>query len=162
MACILLWSSALGVHDSQAYRMMDVTREHIGCILELREIFLSFPTGFKTLSSWRFMIIEKKEFQRKERLFNWTIRNNVHIFGVDPCPSGRQLFYKKAMKQMKSLSWRLVQDSLKQNSDSVKCVAARFTRFVIRMTHVTNRVGIVPFCSWPGAIKRSAFLRMKW
>ena len=29
MACILLWSSAEKVHDSQAYRKMDVTRERI-------------------------------------------------------------------------------------------------------------------------------------
>ena len=34
------------VHDSQAYRKMDVTRERISCILELREILLSFQTGF--------------------------------------------------------------------------------------------------------------------
>ena len=27
MACILLWSSAVRVHDSQAYRKMDVTRD---------------------------------------------------------------------------------------------------------------------------------------
>ena len=38
MACILLSSSAVRVHDSQAYRKMDVTREHISLILELREI----------------------------------------------------------------------------------------------------------------------------
>ena len=31
MACILLWSSAVRVHDSQAYRKMDVTRESSGC-----------------------------------------------------------------------------------------------------------------------------------
>ena len=37
MACILLWSSAVSVHDSQAYRKMDVKRERISCILELRE-----------------------------------------------------------------------------------------------------------------------------
>ena len=30
------------VHDSQAYTKMDVTRERISCILELREILLSF------------------------------------------------------------------------------------------------------------------------
>ena len=41
MACILLWSSAVRVHDSQAYRKMDVTRERISRILELREILLS-------------------------------------------------------------------------------------------------------------------------
>ena len=29
MACILLWSSAVRVHDTQAYRKMDVTRERI-------------------------------------------------------------------------------------------------------------------------------------
>ena len=34
------------VHDSQSYRKMDVTREHISRILELREILLSFQTGF--------------------------------------------------------------------------------------------------------------------
>ena len=34
------------VHDSQAYRKMDVTRERISCILELTEILLSFQTGF--------------------------------------------------------------------------------------------------------------------
>ena len=45
MACIL-WSSAVRVHDSQAYRKMDVTRERIRLVLELREIFLSFQTGF--------------------------------------------------------------------------------------------------------------------
>ena len=42
MACILLWSSAMKVHDSQAYRKMAVTRERISRILELREMFLSF------------------------------------------------------------------------------------------------------------------------
>ena len=47
------------VHDSQAYRKMDVTRERISHILELREIFLPFKT-VSTLSmlllsvlSWR-------------------------------------------------------------------------------------------------------------
>ena len=44
MVCILLWSSAVRVHDSQAYRKMDVTRERISRILELREILLSFQT----------------------------------------------------------------------------------------------------------------------
>ena len=42
MACILLWSSAVRVHDSKAYTKMDVTRERISCILELREILISF------------------------------------------------------------------------------------------------------------------------
>ena len=34
------------IHDSQAYKKMDVTRERISGILELREILLSFQTGF--------------------------------------------------------------------------------------------------------------------
>ena len=38
----LLWSSAVRVHDSQAYRKMDVTRERISGILELTKILLSF------------------------------------------------------------------------------------------------------------------------
>ena len=50
MACILLWSSSVRVHDSQAYRKMDVTREH-SCILELREIVLSFQTGFNLVNA---------------------------------------------------------------------------------------------------------------
>ena len=50
MACTLLWSSALGVHDSQAYRKMDVTKERISRIFELREILLSFQTGFKLVN----------------------------------------------------------------------------------------------------------------
>ena len=51
MACILLWSSAVRVYDSQAYRMMDVTRERISRILELREILLSIQTGFSVVNA---------------------------------------------------------------------------------------------------------------
>ena len=51
MACILLWSSVLRVHDSQAYRKMDVTREHISRIFELREILLLFQTGFRLVKT---------------------------------------------------------------------------------------------------------------
>ena len=57
MACILLWSSAVRVHDSQAYRKMDVTREHISCILELREILLSFETGVSLVNAAVFCAI---------------------------------------------------------------------------------------------------------
>ena len=39
------------VHDSQAYRMMDVTREHISRTLELREILLLFQTGLNFVSA---------------------------------------------------------------------------------------------------------------
>ena len=39
------------VHDSQAYRTMDVTRDRISRILELREILLSIQTGFSLVSA---------------------------------------------------------------------------------------------------------------
>ena len=51
MACILLWGSAVRVHDSQAYKKMDVTRERISRILELREILMSFQTGFNLVNA---------------------------------------------------------------------------------------------------------------
>ena len=37
ITCILLWSSAVRVHDLQAYRKMDVTRKRISRILEMRK-----------------------------------------------------------------------------------------------------------------------------
>ena len=39
------------VHDSKAYRKMDVTRERTSCILELREMFLSIQTVFSLVSA---------------------------------------------------------------------------------------------------------------
>ena len=51
MACILLWSSAVRVLDSQVYRKMDVTRERISHILELREILVSIQTGFSLVNA---------------------------------------------------------------------------------------------------------------
>ena len=39
------------VHDSQAYKKMDVTRERVSRILKLREILLSFQTGFNLVSA---------------------------------------------------------------------------------------------------------------
>ena len=39
------------VHDSQANRTMAVTRERISCLLELREILLSFKTGFNLVNA---------------------------------------------------------------------------------------------------------------
>ena len=50
MVCVLR-SCAVRVHDSQAYRKLDVTRERISHILELREIFLSFHTGFNLVNA---------------------------------------------------------------------------------------------------------------
>ena len=51
MACIVFWSSAVRVHYSHAYRKMDVTRDRKSRILELREILLSFQTGFNLVSA---------------------------------------------------------------------------------------------------------------
>ena len=53
MACILLCSSAVTVRvrDLQAYKKMDVKRECITPILELREILLSFQTGFNLVNA---------------------------------------------------------------------------------------------------------------
>ena len=52
MACILLLcGSAVRVHDLQAYRKMDATREHISRILELGEILLSIQTGFSLVNA---------------------------------------------------------------------------------------------------------------
>ena len=39
------------VYDSQAYRKMDVSKEHISRILELREMLLSFQTGFNLVNA---------------------------------------------------------------------------------------------------------------
>ena len=39
------------VHDSQAYRKMDVTREHIRRNSELRKMLLLFQTGFSLVSA---------------------------------------------------------------------------------------------------------------
>ena len=51
MACIILWCSAVRVHDSLAYRKMDVTRERISNILGLRKILLSFQTSFNLVNA---------------------------------------------------------------------------------------------------------------
>ena len=39
------------VHDLQAYRQMNVTKERISCILELRKMLLSFQTGFNLVNA---------------------------------------------------------------------------------------------------------------
>ena len=51
VARILICSSAVTVQESEAYNNMDVTMEHIIRILELREIFLSFKTGFSLVNA---------------------------------------------------------------------------------------------------------------
>ena len=51
MACILLWSSAVRVCDSQAYMKIDVTGERISRILELREMLLLVQTGLSLVNA---------------------------------------------------------------------------------------------------------------
>ena len=51
MAHIILGSSAVRVHDSQAYKKMDVTKKRISCTLELRKMLLSFQTGFNLVNA---------------------------------------------------------------------------------------------------------------
>ena len=45
MACILLWSSAVGVHGSQAYSKMDMTKGAHQSYLETERNILSFQTS---------------------------------------------------------------------------------------------------------------------
>ena len=66
MAYILLWSSAVRVHDSQSYWKMDVTKEHISRILELRKILLSIQIKIKI----------DKYATNQTRIFVTTISNN--------------------------------------------------------------------------------------
>ena len=51
MACILLRSSVVRVHDTQAYRRTDVTRARTSYTSELREIHLSFESGFNLVNA---------------------------------------------------------------------------------------------------------------
>ena len=51
MVCILLRSAPVRVHDLQAYKNMDVTRDRIGRIVELRKILLPFQTGFNRVNA---------------------------------------------------------------------------------------------------------------
>ena len=41
----------MGVHDSQAYRKMDVTRKRIRRTLELREVFVPLQSGFNFVNA---------------------------------------------------------------------------------------------------------------
>ena len=51
MACILLWSFAVRVRDSQAYSKMDVAGECIRRVMKLRETLLSFQTSFSIVNA---------------------------------------------------------------------------------------------------------------
>ena len=51
MARILLCSSTVRIHGSEAYRKMDVKRERISRILVLTEMLLLFQTGFNLVNA---------------------------------------------------------------------------------------------------------------
>ena len=58
MACIHLCSSAVRVHDSQAYRKMNETRERSSRVLDLKELLLSFQTGLNLVNAVVCVILE--------------------------------------------------------------------------------------------------------
>ena len=72
MACILLWSSAVRVNDLQAYRKMDVTKECISRLLELRETLLSFQTGFSLVNAAVCLGDVPVPSKNNYQLFNYT------------------------------------------------------------------------------------------
>ena len=51
MAFILLCSFAVRIIDSKAHRKTDVTREHNSCVLEIREVLLSFQIRLNSVSA---------------------------------------------------------------------------------------------------------------
>ena len=109
MACILLWSSAVTVHDSQTYRKMDVTRKGISCILELREILLSFETGFNLVNAAVVYAI----LESISGLSLWQFQASVHLFW-SLCWHGWCCLSSAWSSQHWSLSrrlWRLCRDT---------------------------------------------------
>ena len=78
MACIFLWSSAVRVPNSQAYRKMDLTRECISCILELREIHLLSQTGFDLV----FASLDRKIISESNS------RHAIHVAGTLQATAG--------------------------------------------------------------------------
>ena len=82
IASVLLWSSAVWVHDSQAYRKRDVTRERISRILELREILLSIQTGFSFVNAAVVCAILESIFEKQHVLANkslWLENLKCHL-----------------------------------------------------------------------------------
>ena len=90
MARILLCSSAVRVHDSQANKKKDVTRERISRILELREMLLSILTGF------HFTILES-------------------ISGLEPSPDTTQPTYLKLVTVSSFSPFTLIKKEIKEN-----------------------------------------------
>ena len=79
MPCILLWSSAVRVHDSQAYRKTDVTRERTTHILELKEMLLLFQTGFNLVNAAVVCAILESILGLEQQLYIYAIINIFYI-----------------------------------------------------------------------------------
>ena len=122
MACILLWSSAVRVHDSQTYRNMNVTKERISRILELWEILLSIQTGFQPCQCCC-CLCYPGEYLRLGSL----ISHNV-IYIVAPTEPG---FWAASLTTTKSSWWELdfvVGREVAQNQSSVKATRSEYWR----------------------------------
>ena len=125
MACILLWSSAVRVHDSQAYRKMDVTRERISRILELREILLSIRLTFSRNL--------KQNKAHKLVRFALVISNRMHNVWTK---------FRNPKNNNNSIS-NLNKNGLYNITDNFDC----FTRYVQR-THPEAPLNNEEFPSW--------------
>ena len=71
--------SAVRVLDSQAYRKMDVTREHISRILELSEILLSIQIGFSLVNAAVVCAILESILGLEQQLYIYAIINIFYI-----------------------------------------------------------------------------------
>ena len=79
------------IHDSQAYRKMYVTRERISRILELREILLSFQTGFSLVNAAVVCAILESISRLEPSLdLNQTPENRRNSLPPNPTPRGKK------------------------------------------------------------------------
>ena len=60
--CVLFSSSAVKIHDSHAYRNMDMTRERISFTFDSRDILLSLHTGFRFVRAAKACAILERTF----------------------------------------------------------------------------------------------------
>ena len=93
MACMLLWSSAVRVHVSQAYRKIDVTRERISRILELRE----YSCHSKLVSTFWMLLLS---------VLSWRVSQAWNLRQLDLSPGTWSLWQSQASVHLLwSLCW---------------------------------------------------------
>ena len=98
-----VWSSAVRVNDSQAYRKMDVTRERISRILELREMLLSLQTGFNLVNAAAVCAILESISALPSisglgaGIACWSERRTREqkVASSNPCKSGGRMFFSR-------------------------------------------------------------------